>query len=77
VPQTSAHFEPVAWWFTRKKIGRGLRERYEFAEDLPPRLVALIKELDGKSAMYNLTDRPRGQSECSAAKPGYSIASPE
>jgi hypothetical protein len=58
VLQTSAHFEPVAWWFTRKKIGRGLREHYEFAGDLPPRLLALIKELDGKSAIQFTKARP-------------------
>jgi hypothetical protein len=22
-------YEPVAWWYTRKKIGRGLRECYQ------------------------------------------------
>jgi hypothetical protein len=48
VPETNAHFEPVAWWYTRKKIGRGLAQHYELADDLPPRLLALISEIDGK-----------------------------
>ena len=46
--ETNAQFEPVAWWYTRKKIGRGLAQRYELADDLPPRLLALISEIDGK-----------------------------
>jgi hypothetical protein len=46
VPETSAHFEQVAWWFTTKQIGRELRVHYALAEDLPPRLFALISELD-------------------------------
>jgi len=26
MPETNAHFEPVACWYTRKKIGRGLAQ---------------------------------------------------
>ncbi len=48
LPETNAHFEQVAWWYTRKKIGRSLAEHYELADDLPLRLVALIEEIDGK-----------------------------
>jgi hypothetical protein len=43
---SAAHFEPVAWWYTREEIGRGLRECYGPASDLPPRLQLLVKELD-------------------------------
>jgi hypothetical protein len=25
---SAAQFEPVAWWYAREEIGRGLRERY-------------------------------------------------
>jgi hypothetical protein len=32
--ETNALFEPVAWWYTRKKIGRGLAKHYELADDL-------------------------------------------
>ncbi len=42
----SAHFEPVAWWYTRQQIGRGLRKYYEPANDLPPRLFLLVRKLD-------------------------------
>ena len=43
---SAAHFEPVAWWYAREEIGRGLREHYGPANDLPPRLQLLVKELD-------------------------------
>jgi hypothetical protein len=43
---SAAHFEPVAWWYAREEIGRGLREYYGPASDLPPRLQLLVKELD-------------------------------
>jgi hypothetical protein len=48
MPETNAHFEPVAWWYTRKKIGRDLAQHYELTDDLPPRLLALISEIGGK-----------------------------
>lgn len=43
---SAAHFEPVAWWYAREEIGRGLREHYGPANDLPPRLQLLVDELD-------------------------------
>jgi hypothetical protein len=43
---SAAHFEPVAWWYAREEIGRGLREHYGPANDLPPRLQVLVEELD-------------------------------
>jgi hypothetical protein len=61
LPETNAHFEPVAWWYTRKKIGRSLAEHYELADDLPLRLLALIDEIDGKpktSAQVGSVDKP-------------------
>ena len=45
-PNAHARFEPVAWWFTRGRIGRGLRERYEAPEELPPTLLSLVRKLD-------------------------------
>ena len=39
-------YEPFAWWLTREQIGRDLRERYAVAQELPPRLLALVRELD-------------------------------
>ena len=65
MPETNAHFEPVAWWYTRKKIGRGLAQHYELANDLPPLLLALISEIDGKpktSTQGSSADKPRAQS---------------
>jgi hypothetical protein len=41
-----AHFEPVAWWYTREEIGRGLREYYGPVSNLPPRLQLLVAKLD-------------------------------
>jgi len=38
--------EPFAWWLTRQQIGQDLRERYAVAQELPPHLLALVKELD-------------------------------
>jgi len=43
---SAAHFEPVAWWYAREEIGRGLREYYGPAGDLPPRLQLIVKRLD-------------------------------
>ena len=39
-------YEPFAWWLAREQIGQGLRERYAVAEELPPRLLALVRKLD-------------------------------
>ena len=61
VPEANAHFEPVAWWYTKKKIGRGLAQHYELADDLPARLLALISEIGGKpetSAQGSSADKP-------------------
>ena len=39
-------YEPFAWWLTRERIGRDLRERYSVAQELQPRLLALVRKLD-------------------------------
>ena len=44
-----AQYEPVAWWFTRRQLGRELRNCYQVPEELSARLLALIGELDGKT----------------------------
>ena len=44
----SAQFEPVAWWWTRNKIGQDLRERYHVPKDLPPELQTLVRKLDDR-----------------------------
>jgi hypothetical protein len=44
--QDAAHFEPVAWWWTRNQIGRDLRERYEVPKELPSTLQTLVLKVD-------------------------------
>jgi hypothetical protein len=66
VPATNACFQPVAWWYTRKKIGRGLAQHYELANNLPPQLLVLIRVLDGESAISihdSSTDRLHAQAQ--------------
>lgn len=41
-----SHHEPFAWWLTRERIGQDLRERYPALQELPPRLLALVRKLD-------------------------------
>ena len=48
----AAQFEPVAWWYTREEIGRGLREYYGPAGDLPPRLQLLVQKLDESQSTW-------------------------
>ena len=43
-----ARYQPVAWWFTKRRLGRELRNLYKAAEELPPQLLALIGKLEGK-----------------------------
>ena len=44
-PKESAQFEPVAWWWARKQIGQDLRECYEVPQELPPKLLTLVRKL--------------------------------
>ena len=48
----ATQFEPDAWWWTRNKIGRDLRERYEVPKDLPPKLRALVRKLDDRDWLF-------------------------
>jgi hypothetical protein len=43
-----ACYQPVAWWFTKRRLGRELRNVYKTAEELPPELLALVKKLGGR-----------------------------
>jgi hypothetical protein len=54
--QKDRHYEPVAWWFTRRRLGREIRNSYD--EELPPRLLTLISELDGKPEVSLADDVP-------------------
>jgi hypothetical protein len=44
----SAQFEPVAWWWTRNRIGQDLKELYEVPKELPPGLLTLVRKLDDR-----------------------------
>jgi hypothetical protein len=48
VSKDGARYQPVAWWFTKRRLGRELRNLYHVAEELPPQLPALIGRLEGK-----------------------------
>jgi hypothetical protein len=48
VSKDGAGYQPVAWWFTKRRLGRELRNLYEAVEELPAQLLALISKLDGK-----------------------------
>jgi hypothetical protein len=39
-------YEGLTWWFVRKQIGRGLRDRYEVPKELPPNLQTLVLRVD-------------------------------
>jgi hypothetical protein len=38
-------YEPFAWWLTRERIGQGLREHYAVSQEVPPRLLARVRQL--------------------------------
>lgn len=42
-----ANYEPVAWWFTRRRLGRALREEYEHSDEVPPKLL-MEQDLSGR-----------------------------
>ena len=42
-----ARYQPVAWWLTKRQLGRELRNLYQAIEELPPQLLALVKKLEG------------------------------
>jgi hypothetical protein len=48
VSKDGARYQPVAWWFTKRRLGRELRNLYQAVEELPPQLLALIGKLEGK-----------------------------
>jgi hypothetical protein len=61
----AAQFEPVAWWWTQKEIGRDLRERYEVPKELPSNLLALLVKvgaMEGNQLLsYSATPSAREQ----------------
>jgi hypothetical protein len=43
-------YEPYAWWLTREQLGRCLRKDYRVPEELPPRLLTLVRKLEAADA---------------------------
>ncbi len=41
-----AHYDPFAWWLARERMGHDLRERYPVLQELPRRLLKLVRKLD-------------------------------
>jgi len=41
-------YEPVSWWFTRRRLGRELRNFYPVPDELPVRMLTLVSKLDGE-----------------------------
>jgi hypothetical protein len=54
-----AQYEPFAWWLARERIGQELRERYPAFQELPPRLLALVRKLDASQDQLT-QDMPSG-----------------
>jgi hypothetical protein len=49
VSKNGAGYQPVAWWFTKRRLGRELRNLYQAIEEkLPPQLLALVRKLEGE-----------------------------
>jgi hypothetical protein len=49
VSKDGARYQPVAWWFTKRRLGRELRNLYQAIEEkLPPQLLALVRKLEGE-----------------------------
>jgi hypothetical protein len=50
VTNDGARYQPVAWWFTKRRLERELRNLHQAAEQLPPELLAFVRKLEGKLA---------------------------
>ena len=48
VSKDGARYQPVAWWFTKRRLGRELGNLYQAVEELPPQLLALVRKLEGE-----------------------------
>ena len=55
MPQAQSLYERQAaliWLFVIARIGQGLKERYETAEELPSKLLALVRKLDDRDWLF-------------------------
>jgi hypothetical protein len=48
----------LTWWFVILQIGQGLRQRFEAPPDLPPKLLALLVQLDAIEGNFLLRYAP-------------------
>jgi hypothetical protein len=60
VSKDGARYQPVAWWFTKRRLGRELRNFYQAAEELPLELLALVRKLGGRP-VSSLEPKGEGQ----------------
>ena len=61
-------YEGLTWWFVRERIGQGLKERYKVPDELPTKLLALIRKLE---AIENQSPRTRALIGTLDAVEGY------
>jgi len=45
-----AGYETYAWWLTREQLGLCLRKDYRVPQELPPRLLTLVRKLEAADA---------------------------
>jgi hypothetical protein len=63
-----AQYDPFAWWLARERIGQDLHERYPAPQELPPRLLALVRKLYASQGNERLTDKSRPRTERAKAR---------
>jgi hypothetical protein len=59
MPQAQSFYEGrsfvqgLIWWFVMGRIGQDLRETYKVPEELPPKLLALVRKLDDRDWLFS------------------------
>jgi hypothetical protein len=46
----------IAWWLSVKGVGESLRERYQVPEELPPKILQVVKRLDAVEGNQSFRD---------------------
>jgi hypothetical protein len=58
MPQAPSFYEGrsfvqgLIWWFVMGRIGQNLRERYQVTEELPSKLLMLVRKLDDRDWLF-------------------------
>jgi hypothetical protein len=55
MPQAQSFYErhsELTWWFVMARIGQDLRERYQVPEELPSKLLVLVRKLDHRDWLF-------------------------